>query len=307
MSTADLIATIFVVVGGTANIFFAWQQNHIFREQNKIFAAQAGMKMPETTSRNRLGLYWPALAAGIIAVVVGLIVARLKPVGALAVAVPWSLSVMLVFVAVYLWKQSKGDPALKAERPVEPIYTVNFDYLPLSPLENGWTRAYHPDAVVEFATDPEISGSLRINVKSGELAIDHTIPPHGCFSDRLLFKVKLSPSTMIFTRLEVTNKDRSERKQVWMKYYADRTARAERTPGDWHNPTSQIPEQTVRLPFKTLGNGVTEYDIDFHKSVELALGSQGWIYNAVNVVRLRGNLSLSPLVFKKNMADINTE
>jgi hypothetical protein len=84
-----------------------------------------------------------------------------------------------------------------------------------------------------------------------------------------------------------------------VKYYNDRTSHAARTPGNWHDPLLQIPEQTVWLPFKVLENGVMEWDINFHESVELALGSQGWVYHALVTVRLRGDLSISPLVFGK--------
>lgn len=114
VSTADFINTIVIVGGGVAAIYFAQQQNKIFKEQNLIFAAQAGIKMPEPPPRNRFGLYWPALIAFLVALGVGIFIARLdlsapKPVGAVMAAAPWTLAVMLVFSTVYLWKRSKGS------------------------------------------------------------------------------------------------------------------------------------------------------------------------------------------------------
>jgi hypothetical protein len=113
MSTADgvsvavgiggLIAAIFL---GLQNNRIASQQNEIFRDQNRIFAAQEGIKMPESPSqKNKLGLYWPALAALAVALVVGVIVAKLqistpKPVGAVALAVPWVLVLILAFWSI---------------------------------------------------------------------------------------------------------------------------------------------------------------------------------------------------------------
>jgi hypothetical protein len=128
VSTADLV-TIAVGIGGLIasvllglqNNKLASQQNEIFREQNRIFAAQVGIEMPETipTRKNKLGLYWPALAALIVALAVGVIVANLqitapKPVDTIAVAVPWTLAVILVFTTVYLWKRWRG-PDLRIE------------------------------------------------------------------------------------------------------------------------------------------------------------------------------------------------
>jgi len=111
---SHFINTIVIVVGGIAAIYFAQQQNNIFKEQNRIFAAQAGVKIPEPPPRNRFGLYWPALIAFLVALGVGIFIARLdlsapKPVGAMMAAAPWTVAVMLVFSTAYLWKQSKGS------------------------------------------------------------------------------------------------------------------------------------------------------------------------------------------------------
>lgn len=122
MSTGDFINTIVIVVGGIAAIYFAQQQNRIFQEQNRIFAAQAGIKMPDLPSRTSFGLYWPALIVFVVALGVGILVARFelsapKPFGAIMAAAPWTLAVVLVFSTVYLWKRSKGSESeLKALR-----------------------------------------------------------------------------------------------------------------------------------------------------------------------------------------------
>jgi len=59
------------VVVGIATIYFLWQQNHIFRRQNEIFAAQSGgtqMVLPETSPRLRR--YWPMLAMAGLALLI---------------------------------------------------------------------------------------------------------------------------------------------------------------------------------------------------------------------------------------------
>ena len=57
------------VVVGIVTIYLLWQQNRIFRNQNDIFAAQAGNSaMPIRDSRlPRLQRYWPMLAMGTLA------------------------------------------------------------------------------------------------------------------------------------------------------------------------------------------------------------------------------------------------
>src|ERR1035437_7291427 len=50
---------------GIVSIYLLWQQNQIFRQQNEIFAAQAGTKrskmLSETPIITRLKSYWPMM------------------------------------------------------------------------------------------------------------------------------------------------------------------------------------------------------------------------------------------------------
>ena len=102
MSPGELIDTTIVVISGITSIYFSKQQNDIFREQNRIFAAQAGIKMPETLRKNKFGLYWPTIAAAFTAVVVGVVVSRVQK--SPIFAVTSSLIMLLAFVAVY-WRE----------------------------------------------------------------------------------------------------------------------------------------------------------------------------------------------------------
>lgn len=301
---------------GLAGLFFLWAQNQGFRRQNDIFAISSGseplMHAKEVPDSKWIIHRWPLLAMLV------LVSAQWvwfwmknhnqnKEQSIDSSAAPWVLGVGITVMAAHTlwtnWADKKAIMAMHFAKKTESqstsvvTYTIGFDYLPQSPLENEWTRAYKQDAIFESGTDPEMPGSLRLKVKGSELAIDRAVPPYARLSDRLCFTARTSTSTMIFTQLEVTTKDGKERKPVWIKFYPDRAARAIRTPGDWHDPSKQIPEQTVWLPFKTLENGIMRYDIDLHKAVELALGSEGWIYNAISTIRLRGDLSISPIVF----------
>jgi len=59
MSISDLVG----ILVGLATIYFLWQQNKIFKQQNEIFTAQAGMeKMPPEPASIRLKRYWPMFA-----------------------------------------------------------------------------------------------------------------------------------------------------------------------------------------------------------------------------------------------------
>jgi len=94
----------------------------------------------------------------------------------------------------------------------------------------------------------------------------------------------------------VSTKNGEQRKMVWMKiYYGE--ARAIRTPGDWHNPQANLPEQTIYFPAQTLSQGRLMFDIDLREIVRQSIGDHGWVYKGIQKIRLRGNLSISPIAF----------
>lgn len=95
VSPVDLVA----IMSGLASIYFGWQQNRIFKEQNKIFATQAGFEMPENVRSRKISTYWPTIAAITVAALVGFSLFRVEP---LSVALPWSLVVLFAFVVTLL-------------------------------------------------------------------------------------------------------------------------------------------------------------------------------------------------------------
>ncbi|MHB1958422.1 MAG: hypothetical protein ACYCO5_05265 [Acidobacteriaceae bacterium] len=120
MSPAELIDTTIVIISGITSIYFSKQQNDIFREQNRIFAAQSGVKMRETYSKkNTLGIYWPTIAAAFTAVVVGVFVSRVQK--SPIFAVTSSLIVLLAFVAVYWRERSQRMKVQETAKDLKPF------------------------------------------------------------------------------------------------------------------------------------------------------------------------------------------
>jgi hypothetical protein len=181
--------------------------------------------------------------------------------------------------------------------------TIRFDYLPTPPTEKGWTRAYKQDGVAKFGTDHDIDGSLRMEVTQSEFAMDYTVPVHATLSNRLIFTAKydnsenMGAATMIFALVEVSSKNNEQRQRFWTKFYFGEKY-AFQTPGVWHDAVKkQLPEQTVYWPATPLSNGQLKFDIDLREAVRLAVGSLGYIFKGIYKIRLRGNLSISPIEF----------
>jgi len=181
------------------------------------------------------------------------------------------------------------------------LEVIRFDYLPVSPTERGWTKAYKPEGTATFGSDPDIEDSLRMRVMQSEFAMDYIVPVHATLANRLIFVAKYDNSadiglaTMVFAFVEVSTKNRELRKRLWFKFYFGGDKHAFQTPGAWHDPAKQLPEQTVYWPATPLQRGQLKFDIDLAETVRVALGAQGWVYKGIYKLRLRGNLSISPI------------
>jgi len=183
----------------------------------------------------------------------------------------------------------------------EAVYTLSFKYLPRSPLENGWTQSYNADGVAEYGTDPDIPESLRIKIVKSEVAIHYDLPPYATLADHLAYTAKYTNSTMIFTRLVVRTRDGSAQRLVDIKfYYGDlHVLPTYPDPNPGRDKNKWLPEQTIYWPAKLLSEERLAFNIDLRKAVALSLGDQGWVFRSVQGVRLRSNLSVSPLVFSR--------
>ena len=129
--------------------------------------------------------------------------------------------------------------------------------------------------------------------------MDYTVPVHATLATHLMFIAKYNNSddignaTMVFAFVEVSTKNWEQHKRLWLKFYFKS---AFLTPNVGHDPVKQLPEYTV-WPARSLQRGDFAFDIDLSEAVKVALGAQGWVYKGVYKVRLRGNLSISPIEF----------
>jgi len=236
---------------------------------------------------------WPWLGAAVAAATTRLL-AKIRHLDTLEQVV---LALVVFAVALVIITSAKlYRSASRSEVPVGgSLGTIRFDYLPVSPLQKGWKKAYKPEGQATFATDHDITDSLRMATQ-GEFAMDHTVPPHATLAGHLRFTAKYADATMIFAYVVVSTKNGEQRKAVWFKiYYGE--ARAIRTPGDWHDPQRDLPEQTIYFPAQTLSHGRLMFDIDMREIVRQSIGDQGWIYKGIQKIRLRGDLSISPIEF----------
>ena len=213
--------------------------------------------------------------------------------------------------AVVLWPDiktwysgpSEEDGATAAPSAPRTVFTLDFKYLPQSPLDHGWKQEYNADGEAEYGSDLDIPESLRIKIVKSEVAIHYNLPPHAALADHIEFTAKYTTTTMIFTRLIVATKDGRVQKLVDVKYYYGdlRAVSTSPNPNPGRDAEKWLPEQTLSWPAEVLSGGRLAFNIDLREVVKLSLGDQGWMLRSIQGVRLRSNLSISPVVFGKSV------
>src|ERR1700722_16579323 len=156
-------------------------------------------------------------------------------VGAIAVSVVWA-------PIVFFWKKIQG-------RPLHPIHEIHFAYLPVSPLENGWAKAYGNSVGATWfaAADAPIPGSMRMETEEG-FAIQLTLEPNATLTGRLVYAAKYSDTTMIFISIRLVSADGTNPVEKWIKFELD---------SGEPRPTNKFEDREWTLPVKgkVISNG----------------------------------------------------
>ena len=175
------------------------------------------------------------------------------------------------------------------------IGEIRFDYLPASPLENGWKWTYvskpHPP-VFSLAAHAPIDGSLAIT-SAKEYAIEFQVDERiGISCDQLKFaaKFKGEDDTMFWTEVEMATRDGSKREKRWIKFYqGNKPARQHEPPYD--------DEWIMWIQGTDLGNEWTAFEIYLPEAIRATWGTQGWVFKTLKTISMRGNFSISPIEF----------
>ncbi len=172
----------------------------------------------------------------------------------------------------------------------QPVLTtkIAFTYLPRSPLENGWTIAYRSDdAHPNFSTTRANSETALSMVVGEYFAMEHEIPRNAQFSRRLLFSVIYQPNTMLFLQFNLKAEDGRTTSDLWVKI----------DPGTLPpvRPINYPTEYILQVQGSAQPDGWMLMDLSLPEIIERTWLQDGWHYESVIKIRLRGSLSISPI------------
>jgi len=179
---------------------------------------------------------------------------------------------------------------------------LKFDYLPQKPMDQGWDlrvetkppneKSLPPDCL--SAIKPPTPGSIEIK-DNGIYYMDYSIEPINSFANLVEFCIKPTKSSRFYLSIELSSRDKKYRKTRWLKYVV-----GEGQPEPLINKiTNEITEWTIYKEGEPLEDGWTRLKLQLHEDVESTFGREGFVYQSVKRIRLRGSMCLSPITFYK--------
>jgi hypothetical protein len=170
------------------------------------------------------------------------------------------------------------------------IYEIRFDYLPASPLANGWKVAYQDPEPSPHFSAPEILGvgGLTMDVKK-TYAIQYSLPSHVPIPDEMELAIKYGDGAMFHLIVNVASRDHSHTDFGQIKIKTGNAA-----PEHYREYPK---EHAVYVTPEPVQNGWLKMRLPIREIVSVAMGNAGWVYESLKSVQLRGCISVSPIKF----------
>jgi hypothetical protein len=184
-----------------------------------------------------------------------------------------------------LVERRKNSRAPEPEALPTPIHTITFEYLPTSPLESGqWKKAYGKQEAI-FERDSDIPGGLKMRQQMASYAMDYRLPQYATLANHIEFTAKYISDAAVYAEVEVRGEDGLHPDVFWFAHLIG-------------NKPPEYLEQYHEWQFH-LSPRDDRFLVDLREEVRLSLGRNGLIFVGVKQIKVRGNISISPLKLRR--------
>jgi hypothetical protein len=159
-------------------------------------------------------------------------------------------------------------------------FEIRFDYLPASPLANGWKIAY--GAAPEFSKANKPKWLLTRSHGQGEtFAMDYSVPLQAAEAYRVVFDAEFREDAIFYVEVEMFHASVVE--NWWFAFVR----------GNQNGPPSNVSAKEIKFPIVPK-DGKARFDFDLRQCAAQALPSK--TFNRIKRVRVRGDFNLSPVL-----------
>lgn len=171
---------------------------------------------------------------------------------------------------------------------------IRFDYLPSPPTENGWRIGFDKNTPPERRKPPDfaaadaapVPGSLSIS-DNGRYSIDYAVEQVESLANLVEYHVKPTSDGTVYLKVVLSSRDQSQEKIVWLRHIIGTGMPREINQSEWN----------LDVQGELLEHGWALVKLSLEDEVARTLGKQGFMYQRVVAVRIRGSLSISPITF----------
>lgn len=168
---------------------------------------------------------------------------------------------------------------------------IRFDYLPGSPTDHGWTLHLENPAKTPptfcAPADAPVAGAICIESQA-RYFLEYELDESYAFANVIEYFAKPTRDGPLYLKVRLTARDKSNPTIAWLRHVVGKG-----------NPSSVNPKEwTVEVNGPHAGNGWISLSLDLASEVAETFGKQGFVFDKVLALRIRGSISLSPILFR---------
>lgn len=174
------------------------------------------------------------------------------------------------------------------------IGRIAFDYLPQPPTKHGWhlgfDRATSPVETrapsFTAAERAPVAGSIKIE-DNGRYYIEYAVEQIQSLANVVEYCVKPTRDGTVYMKVELTSRDRTQSRTVWLRHVIGTGAPRPINPSEW----------SFDVQGELFDDGWTLVKLQLDDEVCQSFGKAGYIFQSICGIRIRGSLCISPITF----------
>jgi hypothetical protein len=129
---------------------------------------------------------------------------------------------------------------------------------------------------------------------NGRYALDYEVGPSGSLCNFVEFALKPSRESIVYVKIKVRSRDGSESAEVWLAHrIGNEPPKKLDPPIEWQ----------IFVPGEVLDNEWLLLKLSIPDEVQNTFGRDGWVYQSLLRIRLRGSMSISPITLYRIMSE----
>jgi hypothetical protein len=173
-------------------------------------------------------------------------------------------------------------------------YQIRFDYLPASPLENGWQKVSTTDFTPQFHSASGIPGGLFMQTGGHVFAMDYHIPWTAQKSYLISFTGEFRRGAILYAEIDVLTKGGSSQAENW--WFAHVLGSKDFLPVKDPNNREWI------FQVEPTDDHGSQFVINLIEEVNRVLANENKSFLTLKSIRLRGDILLSPIQLRSKEA-----